>query len=127
MIIFGLWSVKNILHFRQVAPTPRSLWTYKKQTTGGSYCVHAKDHQLILMLLIDRSIYVLFSSFMTVSLMYQQFTQYTIKSPKDAAMEMFILTVATYSVHVPFCITSYAHLFVSKTFRSELKNIILCK
>ena len=122
MIIFGLWSAKNIRRMRRVAVVSNPLKN-RKQTRASSHIVHAKDRQLISMLLTDISIYIAFSSIMAISLMYQQLTEYETKSPEEITIESLVSNVAMYSAYVPFCINSYAHSMVSKSFRNELKIV----
>jgi hypothetical protein len=123
-VFFGLWSVKNIRRMRRVAFVP-VISTTKSQTVNGPHGVHAKVRQLIFMLLINIVIYILFSLIVAITLLYNQFTQYQIKRPKEIQTELYLANLAQYSVHVPLCITSYAHLLVSKTFRNESKRIFL--
>ena len=60
MIISGLWAVKNIRSIGRVAPAPISTVT-GAAFIGGLRSIHSKDHQLIKILLVDISVYIIFS------------------------------------------------------------------
>ncbi|CAF0985069.1 unnamed protein product [Adineta ricciae] len=116
MFIFGLWTIKNVRRTRQAVISPSGRYTC---------IIHARDRQLISILLTDIVIYILFSLVMAISLIYKQFKHYGNETSQDTIVETFFGNVAMYSAHIPFCITSYAHLLLSKTFRNELKSIVL--
>ncbi|UJR09362.1 hypothetical protein I4U23_013606 [Adineta vaga] len=116
MVILGLWTVKNTRRTRHARVIP---------SNSGAQISQSKDRQLVSMVLTDIIIYILFSLVMTISLMYRQFTQNQVQGLQELIIQGFIGNVAMYSAHIPFCITSYAHLLLSKTFRNELKSVII--
>ncbi|UJR19194.1 hypothetical protein I4U23_022324 [Adineta vaga] len=125
MIIFGIWAIKNVHRMKNNTVVPTAFSVQTKQIRNGAPSVQAKDRQLVLILLINIIIYVPFSSVLPVLLLYNQFTQYNSKSIETVYTEYFVFRVATYCIYVPYCLTSYAQLLMSKTFRKELKNVIL--
>lgn len=127
MIIFGMWSIKHIRNARRVMVAFTSRSGTGKQSTTTSTSVRGRDRQLMIMLLIDSSIYVVFSLVLAIQLMYEQITIYALKSPEKVVTEHLIKSVAMFSAHVPFCITSFVNLLVSKTFRKEVKDLICWK
>ncbi|CAF1253651.1 unnamed protein product [Adineta steineri] len=127
LITCGLWSVKNIRSLRRIRVAP--VLSMNRITTAADPhpLLRARDRQLVRMLLIDIIIYIIFNWAVSVFLMYQQATQYTIKSSVQNLIEVFIASVSTFSNHIPFCIECYTNLIVSKTFRNEVKKVLLCK
>jgi hypothetical protein len=79
MAFFGLWTVKNIQSVHRVTTVP-ALSNTGMTLGAGSSAVHAKNRQLIRILLMDISNYIIFSSASSVFVMYQQVTQYNTKS-----------------------------------------------
>jgi hypothetical protein len=49
------------------------------------------------------------------------------KTLEASYIEGFVKSVAMFTAHIPFCITSYANLLVSKAFRKEVKDLLLWK
>jgi hypothetical protein len=94
---------------------------------GGLRSVHSKDRQLIKILLVDTSIYIIFNTMITVILIYQEVTQNQSQTLVETAMQNFLFEVSVFSTYIPFCIGCYTNLLVSKTFRNEVKNILMCK
>lgn len=128
MAIFGLWSIRNIRTIRRVTTASTSTSGIgNNQTTIGLNSSRSKDRQLILILLVDITIYIFFSLILAVTLMYEQITLHKPKTTEVFFIETFIKSVAMFTAHIPFCIHSYANLLVSKTFRKEVKGLLLCK
>ncbi|CAF3006073.1 unnamed protein product [Rotaria sp. Silwood2] len=122
MIIFGVWSVKNIRRVHRVKAA--TVLTVNENTEGGgSYSNFSRDRQLVFLLVKDVIIYILFTFIMAVSLIYDQMTQYLIKNAEEIQKGIFLRYVAIFSVNIPFCIGCYTNLLISKTFRREVKNI----
>jgi hypothetical protein len=127
MLIFGLWSIKNIRSVRRVRPVPVLSRT---RTTVGSYrlnTVHAKDRQLIRIIFIDIIVYIIFNSILTIMIMYQQVTQLNIKSFTQSALELLMINVSIFIYYIPYCIGCYTKFIVSKAFRREMKTVLLWK
>ncbi|UJR18255.1 hypothetical protein I4U23_005158 [Adineta vaga] len=122
MMICGIWSIKNIRGLQQVRPAA-SL----SATLGSNQHSHSsKDHQLFLILLIDIIIYALFSFAFAFYLIYQQITQNDVKNAERTQLETISSNICQFSGTIPFCISCYANFIISKTFRNEVKKIILC-
>lgn len=127
MILFGLTSIRNIRHIRINIITTSTTSSYPNHTGHSTNSARTKDRQLILMLLIDITIYIFFSFIMAVTLMYEQITRDKHKSLEQFQIESLIKSIAMFAAHIPFCINSYANLLVSKTFRKEVKELFTCR
>ena len=126
MAICGLWSIKNIRNLQPVRPAA-SLSATVATTGTTTYSNTSKDRQLCFILLIDIITYVLFSFWFTIYLIYQQITQNYVKNGERIQMENIISNMCQFSGSIPFCISCYANLIVSKTFRSEVKKMLSYK
>ncbi|CAF0867553.1 unnamed protein product [Adineta steineri] len=126
MIIFGLIALRNIrkVHSIRIAPVLTNTGTIIKNQLKSSF---SKDRQFCLMLFIDIGIYIIFSSMLSAINMYQQITQYYIKSSFQTQFELFLKTTAVFINYISICIGCYTNIFISKTFRKNIKDIILCK
>ncbi len=126
MVITGLWTVKNVRGVARITPAP-ALTNTGTGVNGGLRSVHSKDRQLIKILLVDTSIYIIFNTMITVILIYQEATQNQPQTSVETAMQNFLFEVSVFSTYIPFCIGCYTNLLVSKTFRNEVKNVLMCK
>lgn len=126
MLLLGLWTVRNVRNVGRVVPIP-DLSMNGTAATGGMRSPHSKDRQLIRILLIDISIYIIFNVMISVVLVYQQMTQHQTKSYVQARIASFLVSVGVFSAYVPFCIGCYTNLLVSKTFRHEVNNVLRCR
>jgi hypothetical protein len=126
MIICGLWAIKNVRRMGRVGVvTELSLSRTVVETNSRS--TSSKDRQLVLILLMDITIYGLFSFLYAIFLMYQIITANHIKSLQQQAIEGVITNLCLFSLGVPFCTSFYANLIISKTFRKELKKVLSWK
>ncbi|CAF0807250.1 unnamed protein product [Adineta steineri] len=125
LIICGLWSIKNIRKTRRVRIAP--VLSVSGTTVGNNILSSSKDRQLILMLFMDITIYILFSFSFAIFLMYQQITQNQLKTSDRIQIETIIRNICLFSSGIPFCLGCYTNLFISKTFRSEIKKIFLSR
>ncbi|CAF3788601.1 unnamed protein product [Adineta steineri] len=126
MTIFGLWSIKNIRSLQKVRPAASLSATVTKIDTA-LHSNSSKDRQLCFILLIDIIIYALFSFTYAINLIYQQITQNYVKNTERTQIESFITNICQFSGTIPFCISCYANLIISKTFRNEIKKILSCQ
>ena len=126
MAICGLWSIKNIRNLQRVRPAASLSATVATVGTG-PHLNASKDRQLCHILLIDIIIYVLFSFLYTIYLVYQQITQNYVKNTERTQMEIISSNICQFSGTIPFCITCYANLIISKTFRNGVKKILSCQ
>lgn len=127
ILLCGLWSIKNIHRIHTIVPHSLNRATQSNQTRIETHSNHAKDRQLLLMLIADIFIYIPFSLVMTCALLYTYFTLDKPQTLEQIQTGIFFSNIAMYTAHIPFCITSYVHLFISKTFKKELLNILSCK
>jgi uncharacterized membrane protein YeiB len=119
MIFLGFYTIKNIRSLGRIKPVIRTI------STTGLPCAHSKDRQLIQILLVDISVYILFSLMISIVLMYNQITQQESETLVYARRQAFLMNVGTFSSYIPFCIECYTNLLVSKTFRHEVKKIFM--
>ena len=124
MVIFGFLTVKNV---RQVQRTRRHSISRNAVITmvGRQYTIHSKDQQLIRMLLVDVLAFVICKCPATMFLIYQQITQYNEKSADEQMIEQTIYYLAFFLYSIENSIGCYTNILVSKTFRTELKGILL--
>jgi hypothetical protein len=127
IIFLGLWAIKNIRQFRRVRPTPVSSVAGNRNRTRLSTTILAHNRLLGRILFMDTIAYVLFRLPIGFFLMYDQITQNYMRNSEQRQIELFIRLVFTFSAFIPSSIGCYLNLFISKTFRKEIKNIILCK
>jgi hypothetical protein len=126
MIISGLWAVKNVRSVGRAAPAfiiVATATTPIRRVHAG----HSKDRQLLQILLVDIVFYIIFNIMIAVVLMYHQFTQSSSESLVKTYRNDLLESIGIFSTYIPYCIGCYNNLFVSKTFRHELKNILMCK
>ncbi|CAF0862715.1 unnamed protein product [Adineta steineri] len=120
MIILGVWAVRNLRKTRQVNLATVNTAVVAVRPT------HSKDRQLVQILIVDISIYIIFSAMMPPVLIYLQILQTRSYDFAKLQLGVFLLNVAAFSTYIPFCVGLYTNLLVSKTFRYEVKNIIKC-
>jgi hypothetical protein len=124
MIICGLWSIGNIRGTHRVRAAPNES-VNAPNIEGSWHSTSSKDRQLVLMLITDVSIYALFSFVYASFLIYQQITQNNVKSPNRIEIESIVRNICLFIICIPFCVSCYANLLVSKTFRNEVKKVLL--
>jgi hypothetical protein len=127
IILLGLWTIKNIRQFRRVEPVPVSSVTRNRNRTRLSTAIDAHNRLLGRILFMDTIVYVLFRLPIGIFLMYEQIIQNYIRTSEQKQIELFITLNCIFSAYIPSSIGCYLNLFISKTFRTEIKNIILCK
>ncbi|CAF1200559.1 unnamed protein product [Adineta ricciae] len=128
MIILGLWTVSNVRALSNVAAiTTHSSLSGIGAAMGGIRSARSKDRQLIKIILVDTSIYILFNTMISVLLVYQQVMQNQVQPYVQLYLQGFVMSVSVFSAYIPFCIGCYTNLFVSKTFRHEVKKLLTCQ
>ncbi|UJR11520.1 hypothetical protein I4U23_015701 [Adineta vaga] len=118
LIIFGIWTWKNLrnVHRHRVIHS---------RSTNGNLVSHQensvllKNRQFTLMLLIEILIYIAFNSMLSIIGIYQQFAT----DESQARFTFFIRIIGSFVTYIPLV----GNFFISKTFRSEVKRIFLCK
>jgi hypothetical protein len=122
MTIFGVRTVKNIRQVRHV--THHSHVSIIVTTTvSRAFTVPSKDRQLIRMLLMEIIIYLISRFPSTIFLIYQQITQYQMKSTDQISIEQFIATVTYFMGFIDSSVSCYTNILISKSFRAELKRM----
>ncbi|CAF1546863.1 unnamed protein product [Adineta ricciae] len=125
MITFGLYTVRNIRKVNKTAPT---LLIHSATTANGnSRIVRSKDQQLIKILLMDITVYIVFNLIQSVIVIYQQIGQNQPHTILQSQIGGFIFILALTCSPIPFYIGCYTNLIVSKTFRQEMKNILMLR
>ncbi|UJR24063.1 hypothetical protein I4U23_027031 [Adineta vaga] len=122
----GSWTIKNINALQKVRSISTSL-QHQTTTIASRSLSRSKDRQFLLLLLVDIAGFVCFSSFNAFFLMYQQITQYNTKIVEQVQLEQFIRYLCLFINYIPYFLNCYIHLFISKTFRSEVKQLLLFK
>jgi hypothetical protein len=124
MAIFGFWTVKNVREVLRAKPHSRAM-NAAAIVVGRQYTLQSKDHQLIRMLIVDIVTFVICKCPSSFFLMYQQITQYVEKSAEQQSIEQSILMLTLFCYYIENAISCYTNILVSKTFRTELKGILL--
>ena len=125
MSVFGIWTMKNV---QQAQHTVRPSGASTIRITVGvnrPYATRSKDHQLVRMLLMEIGVYILARFPATAFLIYSQITQYETKSIEQSIVEQSIASITYFSGFIDSSIACYINILASKTFRAELKRILL--
>ncbi|CAF3559171.1 unnamed protein product [Rotaria sp. Silwood1] len=122
LIIFGIWAVKNIRRVRRVILPTASSYSGTARVAG-SHIIHTKDRQFVWMVLIDILLYAIFCSMAAIFLTHQQITQYQQKSIEQVQLDIFLKQITVFCLHIPFGISCYTNLLVSKAYRNAMKNV----
>ncbi|CAF1418035.1 unnamed protein product [Adineta steineri] len=122
MIICEICTIKNIQSSHRARVIPMSI-------TAGNALNHgrSKDRQLIRILLINITVYIIFNIMTPVISLYEQIIQYQSISLAQSQMNSFLTIVSRFVVFIPISVSCYINLIVAKTFRNEIKNLLLCK
>ncbi|CAF1342576.1 unnamed protein product [Adineta ricciae] len=127
MIIFGLWTVKNIRTKTPVVSGTRRITGIMQSDRLPSCSTQAKDRLLIKILLIDIVIYIVFNLIQSIIVIYQQATLSQTKSSLRVTTERLVFVTSLTGTAIPFCIGTFTNLVLSKHFRREMRNALLCK
>ncbi|CAF1059952.1 unnamed protein product [Rotaria sordida] len=122
LLICGIWAVKNIRRLRRVTFSTASSNNGNARVVG-SHIIHSKDRQFVWMVLIDILLYAIFCSMAAIFLTHQQITQYQQKSIEQVQLDIFLKQITVFCLHIPFGISCYTNLLVSKAYRNAMKNI----
>ena len=121
--IFGILTIKN-MHGTPVRNLIATRSINQGKIRNNIKIFYRKDQQLIRMLLIEILTCIIFNFIHPTVLLYSQITQNQMKSEKLTAIELFLISISTLSVHIPYCTSLYTNLIVSKSFRRETKKIL---
>ncbi|CAF1511630.1 unnamed protein product [Adineta ricciae] len=122
LIVFGILTWKNlrIVHRNRVIP----IRTGNTNLSGDrEHSVLTKNRQFTLILLMEIIIYITFTLFLSLVGIYQQIAQ----SESETIVIYFIRNIALFISYLSLCANFFGNLFISKTFRSQVKHIFLCK
>ncbi|CAF2646682.1 unnamed protein product [Rotaria sp. Silwood2] len=122
LLICGIWAVKNIRRLRRVALPTASSYSGVGRVTG-SHIIHSKDRRFVWMVLIDTLLYAIFCSMAAIFLTHQQITQYQQKSIEQLQLDIFLKQITVFCLHIPFGVSCYTNLLVSKAYRNAMKNV----
>ena len=125
MSIFGMLTVKNIqsVRRRRIAP----VMSITEQASGSNWSsMNPKDRQLVLMLLMNISIYVAFTLPLSIVAIYQQVRQSYGLTFEETQIILCIRLITLFFSYIPHCIDFYCNLMVSKSFRNEIKRLLHC-
>ena len=125
LIICGLKVLKNLRNIRRIRVFPSATAT-RVRIRGQQEIRFLRNRQLILMLIVDISIYVIVSIQAAGILMYYQITQYQTNDYQQIQFHSFLINIGTFIFNIQYCIGLYTKLFVSKSFRTERKKLFLC-
>ncbi|CAF0991618.1 unnamed protein product [Adineta steineri] len=122
MIIFGIWTAKNIRKVRQrrIAPIITNTGNTAQKSENP---FNSKDRQFVLMVVVDICIYIACNAMVSVVIIYYQIVQ----NIGFTQISIFLHLVGTFLFEISFCTGCYAYLFVSKTFRKEVKRVFFCQ
>ena len=110
LAIFAFLTMRNLHH---------------SQSMNFNGTVHSeKNLQLIRMLFTEIFICILFDFIHPSVLLYKQITQYNEKTYEITIIDQFILSLSTFILHIPYSVSFYTNLIVSKTFRKEIKKVV---
>ena len=123
MTLSGLWSIKNVRRMRRIG-VPRDSSIIRTEAQNSMHFTSSTDRQMILMLVLDALIYALFSFTYAILLIYQQITQFHIKSAERVEIERVVTNLCLFAVSIPCCTSCYVNLVTSKTFRKEVKKVL---
>ena len=126
MIILGIWTVRNVQSLTHVTPVSVASTT-RTVATRNVRQGHSKDRQLLQILLMDIIIYVIFNIMIAVVFLYNQFNEEQGTTYVGTVFQIFLVNVGIFSIYIPYCISCYTNLLASKTFRHEMKNVLMCK
>jgi hypothetical protein len=120
----GLRSIKNIRNSARRLGAATGASASVTAVTNTTQPTSSKDKQLAFMLLMDTLIYGLFNSTFVIFLLYQQITQYYVKSFTQIQIENIVRNLAQFAATIPVSTSFYTNLIASKTFRNEVKKVL---
>ena len=123
-ILFGIQTLKNTSQLGRNTDPVKSL-NVGSITVGRAHIVQSKDQQLIRIVVADIITYIICKCPVTIFLIYQQITQYQLKSPQREIIEQLVAQIIYFVFFMETSIGCYTNLLASKTFRTELKRIFI--
>lgn len=114
LIALAVLTFKNVRHIRLI---PR-----QKRLNVRS--MNKKDFQLLRCLYVHDLVYIVFVTFPSIYAIYLAVSKDRVRSPFEQAIDSFITNVGTFLHHIPYCVSFFIHVGISKAFRHELKRLI---
>ena len=119
LITLGVWTINNLRRSRRSSYFAISF----RKTSIPRSITRPNDRQFIFMVLTDIIIFSVCSSSAAIFLTHQQLTQYQEKSFEKIQLDLFLKHVAIFCLHIPFCISCYTNVLVSRAYRQAVRNI----
>jgi len=113
LIILSIMAFKNV---RQIRVIPR-------QRRQQPRTMNKKDFQLLRCLYVHDIIYIIFITFPSVYDIYMAVTKNNMRLPLEQAIMDFITNLEIFIHHIPFCVSFFIFISVSKAFRQEIKRM----
>jgi hypothetical protein len=113
MIVLCLLAFKNVRRIRTVPRQQRQLRTMTK-----------KDFQLLRCLYVQDVVFIVFSLGATISTVYQVVTVNQVQTSLQQAIVNFTTNFCIFLNYIPYCVSFYIFLAVSKAFRNEMKRMV---
>jgi hypothetical protein len=114
MIILCLCTFKNVRHIRAI---PRQKRHEIRMMTK-------KDFQLLRCLFLHDIIYIIFTIGYSIYIVYEGATIHQRRPSLQQEIVDFINHFNEFLHHIPFCVSFYIYIIVSKAFRNAVKRII---
>ena len=124
LTIFGCWTVRNIRGIRGSAVHSRTTHI-STAAVQRPFAFHSKDRQLIRILLVDITAFIICKFPVATMLFYQQLTQYNEKPFDQQLIEQSVLQLTFFWYFINNGIGCFTNIAISKTYRAELKRILL--
>ncbi|CAF1241473.1 unnamed protein product [Adineta steineri] len=124
LVVNVSFSVTLIILFLMAFKNARQLRSVPRQQRHQFRTMNKKDFQLLRCLYALDIAYICFTLFTSIFNVYLASTQDQIRTPLRSAVENFLTRVAVFSYHIPFCISFFIFLSLSKAFRQEMKHLM---
>lgn len=131
MILFSILAVRNLRRVQQRARRTNAFTDNASATrstaTGQTHLrIKQHDYQLLKMLLVDVVIYCISNVPPPISNIYNSVTFKWSKTPDQISIQNFLTyLVSQFFVYFGTSASLYTNLIISKTFRKELKSLLL--
>jgi len=110
MIILCLFACKNVQQYRSL--TRQQIRRMTK-----------KDFQLLRCLFAEDIVYIIFSIGMAIYKVYEATTIHRTRTWKKQVIIDFFEHLNEFLHHIPYCLSFYVYIFISKAFRNEFKRV----
>jgi uncharacterized membrane protein (DUF485 family) len=129
MVLFGFLMVQNTKNRRKrlhpQVSVHHMLATNQDRTPHVTDTMKKRDSQLIVMLLVQLSVYFVSCIPFPAYLLYTTATMNWVKSARQMAVDDMFMTVAYTLLYMNFSATFYIYTLTSPIFRKDLKRLLL--